>query len=91
MVAEDRSGQFGIGRTSPAEGVFLITPSNSEELAIVTRGISFAAAGALKIITPNDETVVIPADALAAGIIHPIRAKKVFATGTTATGIVGYY
>jgi hypothetical protein len=28
---------------------------------------------------------------LAAGVIHPIAAKRVYATGTGATGIVGVY
>ena len=76
---------------SGASGVFLITPDNSNDLDQMTWGISFAAAGDLKIDDEEGNTVVIPSGALAAGIIHPIHATRVYATGTSATGIVGYY
>lgn len=75
----------------PAEHAFLISPSDADELAHVTRGISFATAGALKIITAGGETIVIPSGNLAVGIIHACRARKVFATGTDAGGLVGWY
>ena len=69
---------------------FNITPSDSAELTYVTRGLSFATAGALKVLTMGGNEVTIPSGALAAGIIHPIRVKKVFSTGTGALNIVGY-
>jgi len=76
---------------NPAEHCFLITPNDSTDLTTPTRGISVAAAGALKVTTLGGDTVVIPDGALAAGVIHPLRVKRVFSTGTGATGIVGYY
>lgn len=74
----------------PAVSIFLITPNNSVDLSTPTRGLSIAAEGDLRVLTINDETVTVPEGALAAGIIHPICVKRVYSTGTTATGIVGY-
>lgn len=74
----------------PATSVFLITPSNTENLAHPTRGIAFSAEGTLKILSVEGEEVTIPEGVLVSGIIHPIRAKRVFATGTTVTDIVGF-
>lgn len=75
----------------PAENIVLITPDDDNDLALATRGLSFGTAGALKVDTLAGQTVVIPNGALAAGIIHPIRVTRVYATGTDAAGIVGYY
>lgn len=75
---------------------FLITPSDTETFKDASgrptyaRGISFAAAGALSVVTLDGDTVVIPSDSLAAGIIHPLACIRVNSTSTTATGIVGY-
>jgi hypothetical protein len=71
--------------------VLLITPADGADLTDATRGISIVVAGALKVVTVGGETVVIPSGALAIGIIHPLEVVRVWSTGTTATGIVGYY
>ncbi len=76
--------------TAPGNRVALITPSDATELN-PTRGISFAAEGALAVEDAEGNSVTIPSGALAAGVIHPLSLKKVKATGTTATGIVGYW
>ena len=74
----------------PSVSVVLITPDDDNALEQAIMAISFAVAGDLRIETARGDVVTIPADALAAGMQHPIQIKKVFATGTTATGIVGY-
>ena len=79
----------------PAEHIFLITPHDTNWLdyngtKTATRGLSFATAGDLRVMTVNDEIVTIPDGALAEGIIHPMAVKRVYATGTTAESIVGY-
>jgi len=79
------------GLDSPSSHVFLITPDDSNDLAFITRYVSFAGVGALKITTSGGETVVIPSGALGIGVLHPLRVKRVHSTSTTATGIVGYY
>jgi hypothetical protein len=75
----------------PAEHAVLITPNDSTDLVSVTRAISIAVAGAVKITTLGGETVVIPSGALAPGVQHAIRITRIHATSTTATGIVAWY
>jgi hypothetical protein len=76
---------------APARHVALVTGNDSTDLGYVTRGISFAVAGDLKVTTDGGETVVIPSGALAAGVIHPLEVTRVWLTGTAATGIVAYW
>lgn len=73
----------------PIIGGFAVTPSDSANLATFTRGIIVGVSGDVKVVLLDDSTVTLPA--LAAGVIHPVRAKKVFSTGTTATTIVALY
>jgi hypothetical protein len=69
------------------EHAYAITPADDAELEYVTRFLSAAGAGVAKVTTLGGETVAVP---LAAGVQTRIRAVKVWADGTTATGIVGF-
>lgn len=71
---------------SPITGAFAITPNDSTDLGEITVNLYVGTAGACKV-TMFDGSVVTYAS-LAAGR-HPLRVKRVWATGTTATGIVG--
>jgi len=55
------------------------------------RGISVEVAGDLAISNEQGTKVVLPAATLAIGIIHPISTEQIWATGTTATGIVAWF
>jgi hypothetical protein len=85
----DNFSEWRAGLESPAEHAVEITPSDSTDLAISTRGLYVGASGDVTLDTVGGETVTFVG--LAAGIIHPIRARRVRATGTDATGIVGVY
>lgn len=74
----------------PSASHFLITPNNNADLPKATRAVSFATAGALHVTTVEGEDITIPDGALAAGLMHPVRWRRVHSTGTTAIGIVGY-
>lgn len=90
MVAKDRvSGGSNREASAPANGAFAITPHDTDEFAILTRGIYVGGAGNLKATLADGTTVTFTG--IAVGIVHPIRARLVFATGTTATSIVGTY
>lgn len=54
----------------------------------ITIGISCDVGGVVKI-TYNDGSIDSPT--LAGGLIHPINAKRIWSTGTTATGLRAYY
>lgn len=78
--------------TRPADNVAAITPSNSTDLAALTRGIYVGVSGDLKVDLYDLETVTtVTFVGLASGVIHPIRAQRVYATGTTATSILGVF
>jgi hypothetical protein len=72
--------------TTPAEEAFAVTPSDSVDLQTISRGLYVGVSGNVKVTTFADSVVTFVG--LAAGIIHPIRAKRVWATGTDATSIV---
>jgi hypothetical protein len=76
------------GLIDPANGAFLITPSDSANLAQNTTGIYAGGAGEVKVDMINGDTVTFT---VPAGVVLPIQIRKVYATGTTASGVVGLY
>ena len=66
---------------------FAITPSDSSDLVQIPRGIYVGGSGDLAVHDLDGDAVTFTN--LAAGVVHPISAKKVLSTGTTATGIIG--
>jgi hypothetical protein len=78
----------GTGVGQPAEAVWNITPSDTVDLLYVTRAIRVGTAGDLAIKSLRGDVTIIP-DMLAGETIA-CRAVLVYATNTTATGIVGY-
>lgn len=83
----DTFSDFPTTPTSPPVDGFVITPSDGDDLAVYTRGIYVGAAGDIKVTTIGGTTLTYKN--LAAGVIHPLRVVKVFATGTSATDIIG--
>lgn len=66
-----------------------VTPSDSVDLSDMTRGIYVGGAGAVSLLLGGGQTVILPA--VPAGTMLRIRAKRINATGTTATNIVGLW
>jgi hypothetical protein len=60
------------------------TPSDTTDLPSVSRALLARVAGDISVITIDGTTIALPVQA---GVIFPISAKRVRATGTTATGI----
>jgi hypothetical protein len=89
MAAIDDFAAFSKHPTAPLRSAAAVTPSNTVELAHVTRGIIVGVAGDVKCTLANGDVVVFPA--LVAGIVHPIAAKIIWDTGTNATSIVAAY
>lgn len=71
-----------------ALGVFAVTPSDTVELTNSTRAIRANTSGTIKITTINGSVCTC---AFTGGETRAIRAKLIWATGTTATGIEGMY
>lgn len=85
------SGSSPLRATNPATHAALPTPSDSTDLTYITRGISFSAAGTLKVTLAGGETLVIPSGALAAGIMHPLEITRLWSTSTTIADPVVYW
>jgi len=76
--------------TSPANSFFAVTPSDSADLTNgECRGLYVGVSGDVAVANELGATVVFVG--LAAGLVHPIRTKRVRATSTTATSIVAIY
>lgn len=88
MASTDDFAGLSTGLDGPLNHIASVTADDSNDLAHESRAIYITVAGALKITTAGGETVVIPSGALGIGVPHPIRATRIFATGTSATGIV---
>ena len=74
------------GLDAPARNAAAVTPSDEDEFSFFTRAIYVGGAGDLAVLTMGGQTVTFAA--IPVGSLLPVRAKKVLATGTTATDIV---
>lgn len=75
--------------TAPALSGFAITPSDSADLpgGNFTRGILVGVGGNLKVTYQDGSVDTLPN--LIAGVVHALCVRRVWSTGTTATGIHG--
>jgi hypothetical protein len=89
-TATDPFVNFQPGLQTPVRNSFAITPSDSAELPFVTRAIFV---GSAVDITARlaDDTASVTFKAVAAGSMLPIRARQIYATGTNASLMVGFY
>lgn len=85
----DRWSDAGGGVTGPITGAVAVTPHDATNLAAVARALYVGASGNVSLI--GADGVAVSLVGLAAGVWHPIRVRRVNATGTTATGIVAGY
>ena len=74
------------GLTAPVSHAVAVTPNDGADLAITARALYVGTAGDLKVTLKGDSLPVVLA-AVPAGW-HPVRAARVWATGTTAANIV---
>jgi hypothetical protein len=66
-----------------------VTPADGADLANFSAALFVGGAGALKVDTVGGSTVTFTG--VVAGTVLQIRAKRVYATGTTATNIVAMW
>lgn len=85
----DKFNVYNEGLESPASNYFAITPSDSVNFNDVTRGIYSGDGGNIVCVDKNDNAVTFVS--VPAGVVLPIRAKRINATSTTATNMVGLY
>lgn len=73
----------------PGTGGVAITPNDTTKLEQTARGIYVGGEGDISVLTPDGDTLLF-VGVLAGGVL-PIAARRVNATGTTATNLVGVY
>ena len=85
---KDIFDDFSGGLESPASHVEAATPDDAADLIHASRAINVAAAGAVRVTTVGGSIGTVY---VAAGVPFPIRATRIWETGTTATGIAVLY
>lgn len=73
---------------SSVEGSVVVTPSDTVDLTHVTKGLWFEGAGTVKVTWADGSETTRTVNA---GVDYPWSVKRVWATGTTATGIQASY
>lgn len=91
MAAIDTLASWGAGHGSEPAHAALVTPSDSTDLAYVTRAFSFKTAGDLKVTLLGGEVITFVSGQFAAGIQHSLRIVRVWATGTTVGDLVVFW
>lgn len=86
MTVTDKFQDMATGMESPVAQAAPITPSDSTDLAQLTRALYLGGAGSVRVDLRDGTTVTFVG--MSAGW-HPLRVARVRATGTTATNIVG--
>jgi hypothetical protein len=79
-----------INAISPARNGAAITPNDSTDLTYVTKSLFIGVGGNVTIDHVYSGTSILYAN-VPSGTILPVQATRVYATGTTATSIVGMY
>lgn len=89
MAAEDIFASDRSRISSPVYNAAAVTPHDTNELSFLTRGIYVGVSGNVALVTASGDAITLVG--LAAGVIHPIRAKIIKITDTTATSIVALW
>lgn len=84
----DAFATFTNGLESPPTRAYAVVPNDANELPFVTRAINVGLSGDVAVVTADGDNAILH---IVAGIAFPIRARRVLASGTTATGIVGLH
>lgn len=74
---------------SPARSGAALTPDDTADLGVVTRAVYVGGGGSLAVELADGASVSFAG--VPAGAILPVRIKRLMATGTTASGIVGLW
>lgn len=83
----DRFADHAQGLTAPADHAFAITPHDGADLDEVTRALYVGSGGNLAIVfAGGSEASLLNVQS---GTVLPLRCRRIKATGTTATDLVG--
>lgn len=86
-MIQDKFQTHATSKTMPPEGGFVVVPNDAQDLREVIRGVMVAVAGDVRVALISGDVVTLPS--LRPGVQYAFRATQIFASGTTASGIVG--
>ena len=72
--------------STPATSVIDITPDDANDLSHVTVALNVSTRGRVRVTTQNGDITDV---SISPGVAFPLRVRRVWATGTTATGLRG--
>lgn len=81
----DTFSQYRIGLESPAVRLLDVVPSDTADLTEASRALNVSTSGTVRVTTVGGTTATV---FVAAGIAFPVRAVRIWNTGTTAVNIV---
>lgn len=88
----DKFTNYAQSLTGPATYARSLTASDTADLTDIPRWLTATTGGVIRVDMLDNDTADNPVDVpVNDGQIVFIRASRVYATGTTATGIVGYW
>jgi len=88
MAAPDNIKRLHTSMSSPAEDAFLVTPNDGVDLAEMTKALLVGVAGNIAVTLSgmaDGTSIILPCPVG----YNPLRVSRVWATGTTASGIAG--
>lgn len=85
-MADKYEGQ-ATGLTSPGIDALPVAPNDTVPLAHVTRALYVGVSGDVRVELLSGAVATF--QSMQAGGIYPLRVSRVFATGTTASGLIG--
>ena len=83
----DRFANHAGALNAPADIAFAITPNDAADFSDTTRAIYVGSGGSMVAVLSSGTEVTF--SGLQGGSIVPIRVRRIKATGTTATALVG--
>jgi hypothetical protein len=89
MPATDAFSRQRALTNDPYTNAVAVTPHDTNDLTYVTRGVYVGGAGTVKVNMQDSGTVTFTG--VPVGTLLPIRATRVYSTGTTATTILALW
>lgn len=84
----DKFHSYAEGLNSPPSHLYAVSPDDANDLPHATRGLNVGVSGSVRLTTVTGDTGVIN---VVAGVAFPVRAKRIWASGTTASSITALY
>lgn len=85
----DEFQSYREGLSDVADNAATVTPNDSADLSTTARALYIKTGGDIKVTTAGGNTVTF--ESYPSGTWLPVRAARVFASGTTASGIVAVW